>query len=67
MNADELRQEHPGGWVLRHRWKLALALTAVASGFLWSRSRRRARISVEPVSERWLAEHAFTAGHQPLE
>ncbi|RPJ78736.1 MAG: hypothetical protein EHM13_14235 [Acidobacteria bacterium] len=66
MNVDELRQEHPG-WVLRNRWKLALAAAAVAGGFWGGRSRERSRISVERVSEQWLAEHAFTAGQQPPE
>jgi hypothetical protein len=67
MSGDELEAEHPDGWVVRNRWKLALAAAAVASGFWWGRYRGRAPINVDRVSERWLAEHMFEAGQHPAE
>jgi hypothetical protein len=53
-------------WVRRNRWKLSFALAAALGGILW-RSGRQARIHVERVSERWLAEQAFESGQRPRE
>jgi hypothetical protein len=66
MDAEGATQDQPLGWVVRNRWKVALALTAAVSGFWYGRSRRRVRIDVDRVSEQWLAEHTFEAGrHVP--
>ncbi|HSK09135.1 MAG TPA: hypothetical protein VK911_06140 [Vicinamibacterales bacterium] len=65
MGAEEATHDQPGGWMLRNRWKLVVALGAVASGFWWGRSRRRPTIDVERVSEQWLAEHTFESGRHP--
>jgi hypothetical protein len=66
MHASDTTQERPAGWVVRNRWKVALAVAAAASGYWWGRS-RRPQIDVDRVSEQWLAEHAFDAGRHPPE
>jgi hypothetical protein len=66
MNAED-RYDHEPGWAVRNRWKLVLALAAVAGGFWWGRRDPGRRISVEPVSEHWLAEHMFESGQRPHE
>jgi MYXO-CTERM domain-containing protein len=50
-------------WYVTHRWKLGLALMALAG--LWWRRSRRAQITVDRVSEQWLMEHEFEAGKGP--
>ncbi len=66
MKAEDATGDQPKGWVVRNRWKLAIAAAAAVSGFWWSRS-RRSRIDVDRVSEQWLAEHTFEAGQHPRE
>ena len=67
MNAEE-RYDHEPGWAVRNRWKLVLALAAVAGGRLVGPAATRAGASaVEPVSEHWLAEHMFESGQRPNE
>lgn len=66
MNAEE-RPDADAGWAMRNRWKLVLALAAVAGGFWWGRRDPGRRIRVEPVSEHWLAEHMFESGQRPNE
>jgi hypothetical protein len=53
-------------WVSRNRWRIGLALAALAGGgYFWRRHSLRRRIAVDRVSEQWLAQREFTAGqHQ---
>ena len=67
MNAEDTQAQADTSWAVRNRWKLVLALAAVAGGFWWGRRDPGRRISVEPVSEHWLAEHMFESGQRPHE
>lgn len=66
MDATGAVPDRPAGWIVRNRWKVALAVAAAASGF-WIGRARRPRIDVDRVSEQWLAEHTFDAGRHPPE
>lgn len=67
MDDQVAKRDDYSGWVVRNRWKLALALAAAAGGFWWGRSHPGRRISVDRVSEQWLAEHLFESGQHPME
>jgi hypothetical protein len=67
MNAEERDLPVHPSWAFRHRWKIALALAAVAGGVWWGRRDPGRRIQVDPVSEHWLAEHMFESGQRPSE
>ena len=52
------------GWLARHGWKLGLVALVLGGNYLFGRRRRRdgRSISVDRVSESWLAQHEFDAG-----
>ena len=66
MDVDE-SQGRELGWASRNRWKLVLAVAAVAGGVWWGRRDPGRRIRIEPVSEHWLAEHTFESGQRSHE
>jgi len=64
-DTDESDTDH---WMSRHRWSLGMVLAmVVGGGYVWRRMGRDRRISVDRVSERWLAEQQFEAGQHPAE
>ena len=65
MDAHDRQARVEDSWAVRNRWKLVLALAAVAGGFWWVRRDPGRRIRVERVSEQWLAEHMFESGQRP--
>ncbi len=67
MTAQAVESE-PSNWLSRNRWKIGITLATLVGGLLWQqRARRKRRIAVGPVSERWLAEQQFDAGQHPAE
>ncbi len=53
----------PFGWLAQHPRTVVLALVAAVSAFpLWRRARRSKNIRLEPLSQRWLAEHEWESG-----
>ena len=66
---EDVQALQPGrnSWLNRNGWKLGFAFTAVLGAVWWRHAHRSQRINVGSVSERWLAEQAFSAGQQPPE
>ena len=53
------------GWLARHGWKLGFVALVLGGNYLFGRHRRRRAISVDRVSESWLAQHEFDSGRDP--
>jgi len=51
------------GWGARHpRTLLIAAITLAAAWPVWRKIRRAKNIRIEPLSQRWLAEHEWESG-----
>lgn len=51
-------------WVRRHPFAFGGAVLVAAVAGLWWRQRRRSRVVLTPMSERWLMQHEYDAGQQ---
>lgn len=50
-------------WLARHPKALLVGVFAAAAAWpIWRQSRRGKRIHLEPLSQRWLAEHEWESG-----